>query len=169
MYESGKNSQAEATAATAATVKSMRKAVCYVDGSFNPEAGKYAYGCIMLHDDGSTEEYCGSGDRPDALQQRNVAGEMIASMLAVKLALLRGYQELLICYDYSGIECWVTGAWKAKNELTRSYRDWMRSHEKDIMISFKKVEAHSNDKYNDMADKLAKQGLLKDPGFPELK
>ena len=25
------------------------------------------------------------------------------------------------------------------------------------------------DKYNDMADKLAKQGLLKDPGFPELK
>ena len=45
----------------------------------------------------------------------------------------------------------------------------MRSHEKDIMISFKKVEAHSNDKYNDMADKLAKQGLLKDPGFPELK
>ena len=103
MYESGKNSQAEAPAATAATVKSMRKAVCYVDGSFNPEAGKYAYGCIMLHDDGSTEEYCGSGDRPDALQQRNVAGEMIASMLAVKLALLRGYQELRRRYSVKDI------------------------------------------------------------------
>ena len=165
MQESRKNRETEAPAATA---KVERKAVCYVDGSFNPEAGKYAYGCILIHDDGSIEEYCGSGDREDALLQRNVAGEMIGSMFAVRLALIRGYTKLLICYDYSGIECWVTGAWKTKNDLTKSYRDWMRGKMEDIEISFKKVEAHSNDKYNDMADKLAKQGLLKEPGLPEI-
>ena len=165
MYKSRQNSKAEASAATA---KIERMAVCYVDGSFNPDAGKYAYGCVLINDDGTIEEFCGSGDRPDALQQRNVAGEMIASMLAVKLACVRGYKILEICYDYTGIEYWVSGEWKAKNGLTRAYRDWMQGMKDRIDIRFRKVIAHSNNKYNDMADKLAKQGLLKEPGLPDI-
>ena len=142
------------------------KAVVYVDGSFNPKAEKYAFGCVCFHPDGSTEEYCGSGNDHEALKQRNVAGEMIASMLAVKWALINEYDELEICYDYSGIESWVTGAWKAKNELTRKYRDFMRSKSDRVKISFTKIEAHTNNTYNEMADKLAKAGLEKDPGLP---
>ena len=166
MQESRQNREAETESAA---INAKRKAVCYVDGSFNSELNKYAYGCILINDDGSCEEYCGSGNDPDALLQRNVAGEMIASMLSVKLALVRGYSELEIFYDYSGIECWVTGAWKAKNNLTQSYRDWMRGKMDRISISFSKVTAHSNNKYNDRADKLAKEGLLKNPGLPEIK
>lgn len=146
----------------------MRCAKSYVDGSFNPEINKYAFGCVMIHENGDTEEYCGSGNNPDALQQRNVAGEMIASMLAVKWALANGYEELTIFYDYSGIECWVTGSWKAKNELTRKYRDWMQAKSRELNIFFKKVAAHTNDTLNERADKLAKEGLQKDCGIPEI-
>ena len=144
------------------------KATCYVDGSFNPKLQKYAFGCVCFHPDGSTEEYCGSGNSEDALKQRNVAGEMIASMLAVKWALINGYDELEICYDYAGIEAWVTGAWKAKNDLTAKYRDYMRERSENVKLSFTKIEAHTNSTYNEMADKLAKQGLTKDPGIPEI-
>ena len=144
------------------------KAVCYVDGSYNPQVAKYAFGCVCFHPDGEIEEYNGSGNNPDALKQRNVAGEMIASMLSVRWALLNEYDELEICYDYSGIECWATGVWKAKNALTQKYRDFMQDKAKKIKISFTKVEAHTNVKYNEMADQLAKDGLEKEPGLPEI-
>ncbi len=146
----------------------IRTAVCYVDGSFNPELNKYAYGCVLINDNGSVEELCGSGNNPDALLQRNVSGEMIASMLSVKWALLNGYKRIDIYYDYSGIEQWVTGGWKAKNKLTQDYRDWMRAQKEKIDIRFFKVIAHSKDEMNERADKLAKEGLLKNPGLPEI-
>ena len=144
------------------------KLTAYVDGSFNPEINRYAYGCVLIKEDGSIDEISGCGNDPEALKQRNVSGEMIASMLSVQYALKNNYDCVDIYYDYSGIECWVTGAWKAKNELTKSYRDWMNDKRKRIKISFFKVEAHTNVKYNELADKLAKQGLEKEPGLPKL-
>ena len=144
------------------------KAVCYVDGSFNPKMEKYAFGCVCFHPDGEIEEYCGSGNDPEAVKQRNVAGEMIASMLVVRWAIINGYDELEICYDYSGIECWVTGAWKAKNDLTKKYSAYMKDKLDRIKISFTKIEAHTKVEYNELADKLAKAGLEKEPGIPEI-
>ena len=140
----------------------------YVDGSFNPQVQKYAFGCLLFHPDGQTEELCGSGDSPDALAQRNVSGEMIAAMLSVKWALVNGYDSLEIYYDYMGIECWATGAWKAKNDLTRKYRDYMMARMRELNISFHKVAAHTNDPYNERADQLAKKGLEQPVGLPAL-
>ena len=145
------------------------KAVAYVDGSYSQKHEKYAFGCVCFHPDGEIEEYCGCGNDPEALRQRNVSGEMIASMLAVKWAMLNGYDGLEICYDSSGIECWATGAWKAKNELTKKYRDFMRSKADRLKITFTKIEAHTHVAYNELADKLAKEGLERDPGLPEIK
>ena len=164
MQESRENCKTE----TAELTNMKNKAICYVDGSFDPEINRYAYGCVLINDDGKIEELCGSGNNEEALLQRNVSGEMIASMLSVRWALAKGYSAINIYYDYSGIECWVTGAWKAKNNLTQQYRDWMRTQGLQIKISFCKVMAHSNDKYNERADKLAKQGLLKEPGLPKI-
>ena len=145
------------------------KSTCYVDGSFSSQHQKYAFGCVCFHPDGTIEEFCGSGNNPEAIKQRNVAGEMVASMLAVRWALVNGYDELEICYDYSGIEAWVTGDWKAKNDLTQKYRDFMRSYDTRLKIHFTKVEAHTKVEYNERADKLAKAGLEKDPGLPDIK
>ena len=146
----------------------MVVAKAYVDGSFNPSINKYAFGCVLFHPTGQIEELCGSGDSPDALQQRNVAGEMIASMLAVKWAIVNEYEAIDIFYDYSGIEAWVTGAWKAKNDLTKKYRDFMQSKQSIVQINFHKVAAHTNDTYNERADKLAKEGLERPVGLPEI-
>ncbi len=144
------------------------KASAYVDGSFNSDIGKYAYGCVLFHDDGYVEELCGSGNAPEGVAQRNVAGEMIAAMLSVKWALLNGYESIEIFYDYSGIEKWVTGEWRAKNELTQKYRNAMQNWGKRIRITFSKVAAHTNVRYNERADRLAKEGLTKEAGLPQI-
>ncbi|MBP5555175.1 MAG: RNAse H family protein, partial [Lachnospiraceae bacterium] len=88
------------------------------------------------------------------------------SMLAVRWAIINGYDELEICYDYAGIECWVTGAWKSKNDLTRSFAMAMKGWMSHIDIRFHKVEAHTGVKYNEIADKMAKRGA-QSVGIPE--
>lgn len=140
----------------------------YVDGSFNPQLAKYAFGCVLFHPDGEIEEICGSGNSEQGIAQRNVAGEMIASMLSVQWAIRNGYGSIDIFYDYAGIEAWVTGEWKAKNELTQKYRDTMRGWQEKVSIYFHKVPAHSKVEYNERADKLAKMGLEKEPGLPSI-
>ena len=74
--------------------------------------------------------------------------------------LLYLYKDLLIYYDYEGIEKWCSGEWKANKEGTIYYRQFCIEAMKKINISFKKVKAHSGNKYNDMADKLAKQAVF---------
>ena len=68
-------------------------------------------------------------------------------------------KEITIFYDYQGIESWATGDWKTNNNLTRDYKKFIDEIKSQIDINFVKVKGHSNDKYNDMADELAKQAL----------
>ncbi len=147
----------------------LEKLTVYVDGSYNDAIKKYAFGCVFILDDGEIYLAYGNGDNEESLKQRNVTGEMLGAMYAVQCARKSGCKSIDIYYDYSGIECWVTGEWKAKNELTQKYRDAMRSWGSDIKITFHKVEGHSGDKYNDLADKTAKRGLEEGNGVPPVK
>lgn len=133
--------------------------VAYVDGSFDAAIGKYAFGCVILTPDGDINKESGNGDNPESLAIRNVAGEMLGAMTAVRWAIKNGYDNLELRYDYEGIEKWATGAWKAKNTLTQKYAEYMQRQQNHIKISFRKVKAHSGDYYNEEADKLAKEAL----------
>ena len=62
-----------------------------------------------------------------------------------------------IYYDYAGLEYWANGTWKANNELSKEYQQKMQSLT-DVNVEFIKVPAHTNNKYNERADKAAKIG-----------
>lgn len=141
----------------------------YVDGSYDDSLKKYAFGCVFLLPDGRIYTEFGNGDNPQSLKHRNVTGEMLGAMYAVKTAMMNGYSQMEICYDYEGIEKWVTGAWKSKTELTRKYGEAMRDWSRGIQIRFTKVPAHSNVKYNELADRLAKRGLKEGEGVPKVR
>ena len=66
------------------------------------------------------------------------------------------------------MEKWVTGAWKAKAEHTQKYAASMREWGKSIRIGFHKVAAHTNVKYNELADRMAKRGLTEGHGVPKI-
>lgn len=142
--------------------------VAYVDGSFDAKIGKYAFGCVILTPEGEIIRRFGNGDNPQSMALRNVTGEMLGAMYAVKWCHKYGYSAIEICYDYMGIEMWATGGWKAKNELTQKYASFMREHGRKLSISFCKIAAHTGDKYNEEADQLAKTGLVEGNGIPEI-
>lgn len=148
---------------------SETKVIAYVDGSYEDKLKKYSFGCIILTPSGEIIKESGNGNNPASLAIRNVAGEMLGAMYAVKWAMINGYREIELRYDYAGIEKWVQGEWKAKNELAQKYAAAMNEWKKNIHISFLKIAAHSNNKYNDMADELAKSALLNANGIPKIR
>jgi len=143
--------------------------ITYVDGSYEHSLGKYAFGCVFLMPDGTIYVENGSGNNPESAKLRNVTGEMLGAMFAVRFAIKNGFKKVEIRYDYEGVEKWVTGAWKSKTELTQKYSMAMRMWQAQIEMSFTKVVAHSNVYYNEMADKLAKQGLVEKEDVPPIR
>lgn len=143
--------------------------ITYVDGSYEHSLLKYAFGCVFLMPDGSIYVENGSGSNPESAKLRNVTGEMLGSMFAVRFAIKNGFRSVEIRYDYEGVEKWVTGAWKSKTELTQKYAEAMRRWSAQIQISFTKVAAHSNVYFNEMADQLAKKALVDKDGVPEIR
>lgn len=141
--------------------------VAYVDGSFDDEVGRYGFGCVILLPNGEIVRKSGSGNDPDAMSSRNVAGEILGAVCAVKWCASNGHKALKICYDYMGIEMWATREWKAKKKLTMEYAGLMEEYGKKINISFKKVAAHTGDKYNEEADRLAGTAIKSDDKFSE--
>ena len=100
--------------------------VAYVDGSFNKDIGRYAFGCVLIRPDGGIVRESGSGNDPESLQLRNVTGEMLGAMYAVRWCAVNGYPAVRICYDYMGIEMWAVGSWRTNNSLTQKYAAFMR-------------------------------------------
>ncbi|MCM1187897.1 MAG: ribonuclease H family protein [bacterium] len=142
--------------------------LAYVDGSYEDFRKRYAFGCVFLLADGRIYTQCGSGDNAESLQHRNVTGEMLGAMYAVKAAMYSGYRKIEIRYDYQGIEKWVTGEWRSKTELTQKYAAAMQSWRESIEIRFTKVAAHTNVRYNELADQMAKAGLTEQSGIPKI-
>ncbi len=134
------------------------EAVAYVDGSYNAATREYACGVVLFHG-GHTEYFSRKFSDPERAAMRNVAGEIEGSMCAMNYCLEHGVSSLAIYYDYEGIEKWCTGAWKANKEGTIAYRDFYREASRQVRIRFVKVKGHSGDKFNDLADRLAKQAI----------
>lgn len=141
----------------------------YVDGSYNDDLKRYAFGCVFIAPPGAIYLAMGNGDNPETVSMRNVTGEMLGAMYAVKTAMKNGYRAIELYYDYEGIEKWVTGEWKTKKEHTKKYAAAMREWGTQIRVTFHKVVAHTKVEYNELADQTAKRGLTEGKGIPAIR
>lgn len=130
----------------------------YVDGSYNHATREFSYGMVVLKEDGEETFRCRFQDKELSLM-RNVAGEIKGAEAAMQYALDKGLAAIEIYHDYEGIAKWCLGEWKANKEGTRAYKAFFDRVSPQVKIRFVKVAGHSNDKYNDMADRLAKEAL----------
>lgn len=130
----------------------------YLDGSFNARTFKYGSGVVLICNNDVFKEISLVGDDPLLAKQRNVAGEMRAAMAAVAYCLKNSIGSITLHYDYTGIEHWTDGTWKRNNEFTKKFHKFMQyAKHQGLNITFRKVKAHSNVKFNDRADELAKE------------
>ena len=132
--------------------------VAYVDGSYNAENNQYSYGMVLL--DGEQELKFNQFFIDEELAtMRNVAGEIKGAEAAMRYAIEQGFRKLYIFHDYEGIAKWCLGEWKTNKEGTKAYKAYYDSIGDKLEVVFIKVAAHTGNKYNEMADKLAKEAL----------
>lgn len=130
----------------------------YVDGSYYAGTKEFSYGMVVLIN-GKEEKFSQKMTDPELAQMRNVAGEIKGSEAAMQYALDHKIPSIIIYHDYQGIASWCNGDWKANKPGTIAYRDFYQKAKEKVHIEFRKVKGHSNDKYNDMVDELAKEAL----------
>ncbi len=128
----------------------------FVDGSYNVKEGIYGGGILFITGEGKFARISIRSINEEGAEMRNVAGEILASSIAMNIASLKGYRKLVIAYDYKGIEEWALGNWKRNKLGTKKYKEEFDHISKNIKIWFKKIEAHSGHIFNDEADYLAK-------------
>ncbi len=135
-------------------------AVAYTDGSYEETINGYSYGVIAIALNGEEERYSGFGQDKEFLSSRNVAGEAIGAITAIKWAYLNGFDKLKIYHDYAGLAFWADRTWAAKSPISSWYISELKRYLSVVKVEFVKVKGHSNDKYNEEVDKLAKNALL---------
>lgn len=124
----------------------------YVDGSF--QGGAVGYGLLILRN--GEQIYQDSGTVTQYTEQQQITGELASTMRVIRWCEANNVPKIQIFYDYNGIEKWATGAWRTHTESTQAYQKFMRSTQ--VQVVWEKVKSHSGDKWNDIADELAKQG-----------
>ena len=126
----------------------------FVDGSFID--GKTGYGAAIFLGDKKIQEFSG---RLDDTSTRQFGGELYSVILVLKWCEINNIKKIRINYDYLGIEYFATGKWIPKNNLAQEYKEIVLSC--NIEILWRKIDSHTGNKKNDLADRLAKEGINK--------
>lgn len=130
----------------------------YIDGSYNEDTKCYGSGIVLFKSKEEMLEYSFLGNDENYIESRNVSGEVFALTHLLEILKLNNQTRAVIYYDYIGLENWYNNKWQTKSNIALYLLSVKRNYT-NLELIFKKVLAHSNDKYNDMADKLAKKAV----------
>ncbi len=125
----------------------------YVDGSFFQQ--KIGWGLVLVEDDEVIDTFGGKIECPIAETSHQIAGEIQGVLEAIKYATQNNYTSITIFYDYVGLQKWACGEWKANSTVAKNYIEMLKHY--SIDVKWVKVKAHTGDKFNEMADKIAKK------------
>ncbi|RMH05629.1 MAG: hypothetical protein D6704_09105 [Nitrospirae bacterium] len=129
----------------------------WVDGACLQHAqGGMRFGWAYLIVQNGKEVHRASGhDVPSGARiHRNVAGEITAVLKALAWCHQHGITSATVYHDYQGLAAWAQGSWKAKTPFTQAYVQAVRKS--GIQLSWRKIQAHTGIKYNEIVDDLAR-------------
>ncbi|EYE89197.1 ribonuclease HI [Fervidicella metallireducens AeB] len=132
----------------------------YVDGSYNNITGKYGYALVLVKNDVIIYVENGRAEDDSNKSLRQIAGELKAAVRAAEYAVRNNEKGIVIFHDYEGIFHHAVGTWDRKDESSVEYYSKMRHliDKLNLEIVFVKVDSHTGDLYNEMADEFAKIG-----------
>ena len=130
----------------------------FIDGSYDVNTGNYSFGGVLILGN-INYQFNKKFIADEFSSSRNVAGEIRGAAYIINHCYKNGYKEINLYYDYAGIEQWYNEAWQAKTPIAMKYVEFVKDIKDKIKVNFIKVKSHSNNKYNDLADELAKKAL----------
>lgn len=125
----------------------------YSDGSYNSSNGECGYAAYIIMSS-SRKIVCGRFIMEN--NGRNVEGEVKAIVKALHNINTNKIKNVIIYYDYEGIEKWATRVWKANTIYTKAYANFMSNIMSFLNIKFVHIKSHTGNIGNEVVDKLAK-------------
>jgi len=134
----------------------------YVDGSWGklgerPDKSLIevaGWGFVVVAEDVEIHSDCGVIRSPIS---RQIDGEAGAVLAALAWAKDNGFEYLRFYHDYLGLSRWVQGIWRPKSRVAIKYVAEFSGF--GIHALWTHVKGHSDDKWNDRADALAKEAV----------
>ena len=136
-------------------VQNIQGLCAYVDGSFYNN--KIGWGLVVVQDNQILTEDGGVVNLSPEEGSRQIAGEVQGVLEALSYAERNNISSITIFYDYVGLQKWACGEWKANSSIAQYYSAKMMQNR--IRITWKKVKAHTGNRFNELADQLAKKYL----------
>lgn len=138
------------------------KLIAYIDGSYSfaEDEGCAAYSVFFQVRD-RIAEYANTV-YDETRRYGATAAELLAAVVAIKVAIAFGYGEIELRHDYTGVAFFANDSNAAPNKRSKmywmfeQYQAFLRCAEKKISISYHKVKSHSLDVGNEHADFLAR-------------
>jgi ribonuclease HI len=119
------------------------------DGAYFKEKSVITWGAIMYDNEfkNKLHEFVGYTTNQYHMRFAQVYGELeaIRGALAWVVENVETPTEIIFHYDYEGVRSWALDYWKANNELTISYKNFMfefAQNHPNIKLTFVKVDAH---------------------------
>ena len=141
--------------------------VAFCDGSFDEPSQRYSFGVLIIDSAMHQHEICGSSRNEKYISANNVAGEILGVINALDWAVSNGYEKIKIYHDYEGLSKWISGEWEVKSEVSKMFVAVYKAKFADLLnVEFEKVKGHSNNKFNNKADELAKRALSDNARVP---
>jgi len=136
----------------------LDKLHAYVDGSYNVETGKYSYAMVIVKDNVIMHIENGAAEDDSKKDIRQIAGELRGAVRAVEYAAANNEKEIVLFHDYEGICHHATGYWERRDESSKEYYEKINNLMKknNIDVIFVKVDSHTGDLFNEVADEEAK-------------
>ncbi|MGL5956278.1 MAG: RNase H family protein [Brevinema sp.] len=129
----------------------------YVDGSFYQN--QIGWGLVLVENHQVIDTFGGklhcSIEESSSYQ---IAGEIQSVLEALSYAFQHGYTKITIFYDYMGLQKWADGEWKTKSKIAQKYMTQLQTYA--IKITWHKIAAHTGNRFNEMADKIAKGSIV---------
>jgi ribonuclease HI len=133
----------------------------YVDGSYLDQTKEFSYGLVVTLNGIIHHLDMGSCKSNGENNVRQVAGELMGAIKAVEFAKKNNISDIAIFHDYVGVAYHATGFWERKEPSSVEYYQKINKLMKEnyINVSFVKVDSHTGDKFNEIADELAKYSV----------
>lgn len=113
-----------------------------VAGGFNDETKTISMSMTKLGESHNTQ-YLGLFPKnlnEKYLQSKHIAGEIYATMSAINQAIKESIPNIVIIYNYVGVERWATKEWRAESPIAKRYTEYLKQAQKYIDIQYVKLD-----------------------------
>lgn len=141
----------------------MEKVTIYTDGACSGNPGPGGWGCVLIYNGNEKELSGSSSDTTNNIMEITATLEALKALkFPCEVDLYSDSAYVVNCFNQGWIYNWIKKGWKtASGDPVKNKELWeeLYSLAQIHSVTFHKVKGHSDNKYNNRCDELARNAI----------